>query len=537
MSLAAEVDEAQLLELAVLASEIEPVDMMERAIDERALAKGVDPAAVRGAWKLTSDHNFDPVGKHMSHGWTAVDGSRARVAAKGALEGILEHCTVTPAERSAAEAANADLASHGMRVLAVAMKELPSLSRSRDEDETSLRLVGLLGYRDPLRPEVKAAVAECQAAGIAIKMITGDHALTARAIAQAAGLEHADAVVTGDELERLAPEDFAERVRKTTLFARISPAQKYAIVKELKASGEVVAMTGDGINDAPALRLADIGIAMGKRGTEVARAASDLVLMDDDFASIVATVREGRHIFTNIQAAFLYILAFHLPIVVLALLAPVLGMPMMMLPIHLVWLELIIHPVSAVVFQAEPAPPWLMLQPPRPPKAPLLPRWAMVRSVSAGLALTSGVMWLYWSRQSTGEVAARSIAWASLLIGYQVMVLVEWAALRGKRSSLLPRKPIVWVVWGLCGLSLPIAMLIPPLSRALHLGMLSLADWGLAAAVGIAATGWRAVLDHFKPVSLTTRHRSQQAPSRKGFAAPRKVRGGLASGPGAARPP
>ena len=501
VSLSAAVTPTALLEWAVLASEPAPVDPMERAIDLRAAANGVDPVAVRAGWTLTSDHDFDAVGKHMSHGWTSADGTRALVAAKGALEGILQHCTVTPEEQRLAEEANARLAAAGMRVLAVAVKETGALAKERVSDEAGLRLVGLLGYRDPLRPEVRAAVAECRAAGIHVKMITGDHALTARAIAEAAGLEHAEAVVTGEELAALSPQAFQERVRTSTLFARISPAQKYAIVEALKAAGEVVAMTGDGINDAPALRLSDIGISMGKRGTEVARASSDLVLLEDDFASIVATVREGRHIFTNIQAAFLYILAFHIPVVLLAFLAPALGVPLMMMPVHLVWLELIIHPVSAVVFQSEPAPPGLMLQPPRAPRAPLLPRRAMIRSALAGLTLTGAVMWLYWSRQPAGEVAARSVAWAALLLGYQVMVLVEWGALRGKRSNLLPHRPLVWIIWGACLLSLPLAMLIPPLARGLHLQLLAPLDWAIALGVGVGATGWRVVVDHVWPVS------------------------------------
>lgn len=492
--------QATLLELAVLACEPAPVDPMERAIDHYAAAHGVDPLAVRTAWQLAEDNDFDAVGKHMSHGYRSADGTRARVAAKGALEGILEHCTVTPEERKRAEAENARLAGAGMRVLALAMKEGASLSGTRATDEADLTLVGLLGYRDPLRPEVPAAVAECRAAGIDLKMITGDHALTARAIAEAAGFARAEAVVTGAELEKLEPEAFAQKVRDAALFARISPAQKHAIVAALKASGEVVAMTGDGINDAPALRLSDIGISMGKRGTEVARASSDLVLLDDNFASIVATVREGRHIFHNLQAAFLYILAFHVPVVSLAFLAPALGMPPLLMPVHLVWLELIIHPVSAVVFQTEPAPAGLMLAPPRPPKAPLLPRAAALRSVLAGLTLTFAVTWLYVARQGQGEVAARSLAWATLLLGYQVLVLVEWGALRGKGSTVLPHKPVVWALWSVCGASLPVAMAIGPLARALRLQQLSLRDWGVALGVALAATAWRAPLDRFRPV-------------------------------------
>lgn len=499
--LAPAISEAALLEFAVLASEPSPVDPMERAIDRYAAAHALVPEAVRSVWQLVEDHDFDPVGKHMSHGWRSADGLRARVAAKGALEGILEHCLVTPEERARAEAANAQLAHAGMRVLAVAIKDSASLAAGRDANEAGLTLVGLLGYRDPLRPEVRAAVAECRAAGIKLKMITGDHALTARAIADAAGLAHADTVVTGEQLATLDPEAFAQKVRDTALFARISPVQKHAIVEALKASGEVVAMTGDGINDAPALRLSDIGISMGKRGTEVARAASDLVLLDDNFASIVSTVREGRHIYQNLQAAFLYILAFHIPVVLLALLSPTLGLPLLLMPVHLVWLELIIHPVSAVVFQAEPAAAGLMLAPPRAPQSPLLPRGATLRSVLTGLTLALAVAWLYVSRQAEGEVAARSLAWAALLLGYQVLVLIEWAALRGSESAWLPRKPVVWAVWLVCGASLPLALAIAPLAQVLRLQPLALHDWGLALGVALAATAWRVPLDRLHPAT------------------------------------
>ena len=500
------VDERQLLEYGLLASEQLPLDPMERAIETRARMRGIDPTAVRSRWRLVGDYDFDPVGKHMAHAYTAGLGAGTLVAggtlvaAKGALEGILAHCTGTPSQRAAAEAENERLASAGMRVLAVAIKTGRELGPDRAADEAGLRLVGLLAYRDPLRQEVPAAVAECRAAGIRLKMITGDHARTACAIAAAAGFADADAVVTGDELARQSPVEFARSVRERTVFARIDPAQKHAIVGALQAAGEVVAMTGDGVNDAPALRLADIGISMGKRGTEVARAAADLVLLDDDFASIVATVREGRHIFGNIQAAFLYILAFHVPIVLLALSVVVLSLPMLLLPVHLVWLELIIHPVSALVFQAEAAPSGTMQRPPRSPRAPLLPRTALWRSLAAGLALTGVVLWLYLGRLESGDVAARSLAWACLLVGYQVLVPIEWAALRGARGPRWPSRPVVWLVWIACGLSLPLAMAIGPVAATLRLQPLAWSDWGIAIGGALAATGWRFVVDRRWPV-------------------------------------
>jgi Ca2+-transporting ATPase len=341
---------------------------------------------------LIVDYPFDPVEKHMSHVWeqTLPDGQRVwRVAAKGAVEGLVAHCTFTPGEQAAIETAHANLARQGMRVLAVAQREVRtradvgaldgalasetatervSLLVGREHAERELQFLGFLGYRDPLRLEVPAAIAECQAAGIAVKLITGDHVLTAHAIADAAGITHTpDGLLTGSDLDAIPKSQLAAQAARASIFACIRPEQKHAIVDALKQAGEIVAMTGDGINDAPALRRADIGISMGAHATEVARAAADLVLLEDIFASLVATVREGRHILGNIQRAFLYLLAFHIPILGLALIVPLAHLPLLFLPIHLVWLEMIVHPVSALIFEGEPAPPVLMRRPPRDP--------------------------------------------------------------------------------------------------------------------------------------------------------------------------
>ena len=205
--------------------------------------------------------------------------------------------------------------------------------------------------------------------------MTGYHPVTARAIAESAGFARSDAdIVTGDALAALDPASFDTRVAEASVFARNRPEQKYAIVDSLRRRGEVVAMAGDGINDAPALSRASIGISMGERATEVARAAADIVLLDDNFGSIVTTVREGRRIYDNLEKSFRYLLAFHVPIVVLAIAVPALGMPLLLLPVHLVWLELVVHPVSALLFEGEPAAPDVMARPPRPPGSPLMPR-------------------------------------------------------------------------------------------------------------------------------------------------------------------
>jgi Ca2+-transporting ATPase len=273
--------ETDLLEAAVLACEIDPADPIEIATLDFARAAGLDPGALHGGGRLVRDHDWDPLGKHMTHVWKAAAGSSGLVvAAKGAFEGIVEHCALSPERLREAEARHGELAAGGLRVLAVAGKEEGTDARQRSEDEKDLALLGFLGFRDPLRPEIAAAVAECRSAGIRIKLVTGDHPVTARAIAESAGIARSDAeIVTGDALASLDPAAFDTRVAEAAVFARIRPEQKYAIIDSLRRRGEVVAMAGDGINDAPALSRASIGISMGERATEVARAAADIVLL------------------------------------------------------------------------------------------------------------------------------------------------------------------------------------------------------------------------------------------------------------------
>jgi Ca2+-transporting ATPase len=315
-------------------------------------------------------------------------------------------------------------------------------------------------------------------------------------VAESAGILHDDdLIVTGDELAALGETERTARIGRAAIFARISPEQKFLIVDGLKSAGAIVAMTGDGVNDAPALHRADIGIAMGQRGTDVARATADLVLLDDNFASVVATVREGRHIFQNIQRAFLYLIAFHIPIVVLAIWAPLIGIPLVLLPIHLVWLELIVHPVSAIVFQAEPAAADIMSRPPRNPAAPLLPRSAVTRSALSGgvLAVASFAMY-WWQWPSIGEPQARALALIVLLAGYQLLIFAERLALPAAAVDPIPRTRVFWTVWCASALSLLVILYVPAAAQMFRVERPGGAAVLAAVGVGVMAVGWRLIL-------------------------------------------
>ncbi len=518
--------EDALLEAAALACEPGAVDSLEREILAHCRDHDVDVDALHARWRFVHDYPFETVGKHMSHVWMSTEpqarGLSARIVAKGAVEGILEHCELERNERGRVLAMNSALADEGMRVIAVAGRvahptngedraaagnssapatriqcaQLPASSEGfsgvRGHDERGLDFYGLLGFRDPLRPEVPAAVAQCQLAGIKLKLITGDHALTAHAVAEAAGIAHDDAlIVTGAEMGRLSPAQAAELARKASIFARVQPEQKYQIIDALVRAGEVVAMIGDGINDAPALRRAHIGVSMGRRGTEVARTAADLVLLEDNFAALVGTIGEGRRVYGNIQRALRYLVGFKSALVGLAILVPALGWPILLLPVDLVWLELIVHPVSALAFEGEPGPGDLMKRPPRNPTAPLIGHARIVRSALCGALLTGVTLAMYAARLGDGESYARAAAMAVVVLGSLALM---WAELSGDRPwwrTPAPSRAAFWIILVAVAASLPVFMWTASIAALLQIELIRPADWVIAGLLALVPALWR----------------------------------------------
>jgi Ca2+-transporting ATPase len=475
-------DEDTVLGAAVRASEPRPYDPVDIAIARAASARGLDVDELHSG-ELLRDHPFDANDRYVTHVWRRATSCSAY--AKGSLEGILAHGTKSAALRESVLSANQDLAERGMRVIAVAEAPRVSLEGDRASDEAELELRGLIGFVDPLRPGVKESLAECRAAGVRVIVITGDHPATAAAVARAIGLESGD-VATGADVDGADETTLALMVERANVFARVRPEQKYRIVRALRAGGHVVAMTGDGTNDAPALREADIGIAMGLRGTEVARSAATLVLMDDDFSTIVRAVRDGRRIFDNLRHAFGYLVAFHVPLLLAALVVPLAGAPLLLFPVHLVWLEIVVHPTASLVFEADPAPADLMRRPPRRRTNELLPRGAVLGMLARGLGLTIGVLALYLGTLDTGVDRARGLAVATLVIGQVFLVLAErageapiWRARSGGNKAL------VWILAATIG-SLLLAEYVPFAAELLRVVAPSPLGWILATVVAAA---------------------------------------------------
>ena len=500
-----------LLENAILASNRDPFDPMERALHAAGDKLIRDTEHLHPSWSLAREYPLTPNLLAVSHAWCTGKGDEVAVAAKGAPEAIADLCHLAPARRASLSRDVAALASSGLRVLGVArgctrLRDLPDEQR-----DLSLELVGLLAFEDPLRSTVPSAVAECQAAGVRVVMITGDYPATAQSIARQAGLANCEAVISGPELDRMSDGELVRRLRHVQVFARVVPEQKLRIVSALKANKEIVAMTGDGVNDAPALKAAHIGIAMGGRGTDVARESASLVLLDDDFSSILAAVRLGRRIFDNIKKAIVFILAVHVPIAGLSMI-PVFfaDWPLLLLPVHIVFLELIIDPSCSLIFEAEEAEANVMQRPPRKPSERLFSAPTIGVAVMQGLSVLAVCLSVFLlARGDHSDEAARALTFSALVIAFIVIILVNrsWT---GSAIAMVrvPNTALRWVVVGAC--TFLAAILFLPFARELfHFAPLHVNDLFLSLGAGAVCVVWFEVLkfarDRVPPVGWSWR--------------------------------
>lgn len=416
-----------LVKHAILSLERAAGDPLEKEMQRFAEELGIDLEKYFEEFDLLKDSAFDASTRMTHHIWQNKSDNSIAQYSVGAPEAIIAKCSMSAKEKSEALKKNEEFASSGLRVIALAGKTGVSGEEITAQD---LKFVGLAAFNDPPREKAKEAVEICRQAGIRVIMITGDNKLTAKAVAESVGLSWRGEIINGDDLLEMSPAALRKLVMTHDIFARVRPEQKFLIVESLKAAGEVVAMTGDGVNDAPALKKADIGIAMGKRGTEVARQAADMILLDDNFFTIARAVKEGRKIYNNLQQAFAFLLSFHLPIVFIAIFPLFFGQPLIFLPIHVIFLELICDPASVLGFENEKAPRAVMKIKPRPPKESLIPPALWGRVISYALAITTISLGFYWyvSRVLENPALARALAFITLIISQAILVFVtrEW---------------------------------------------------------------------------------------------------------------
>lgn len=479
-------DYHELIEYAVLASEIEPHDPMELAFHRLADEYLTNTEHLHPDWLLAREYEISPEQLAMSHLWRNGIDKHDIVAAKGAPEAIADLCHLAGDELNKLMLQAGRLADRGLRVLGVA-KAKHAIHKSWPEiqHEFEFEFVGLVALADPLRAEVPGSIAECHGAGIRVVMITGDYPRTARAIALEAGIDCRQ-VLTGADLEGMSPAGLRDVIGSVHVFARVTPQQKLAIVEALKANGEVVAMTGDGVNDAPALKAAHIGIAMGKRGTDVAREAASLVLLEDDFGSIVSAIRLGRRIFANLRQALIYTLAVHVPIIGLSVFPVLFGMPLILAPIHIAFLELVIDPACSIVFEAEAGCPQLMTQPPRAKVESLVSKGHIVLSLAQGTLIALASASFYWWLLSTGNTVevARALAFIVLVTANAGLVFPSRSSRLGW-AAMFSGLPVagMWVLIGTMS-GLILVTTIPVLAQVFTFQPPSSYQWLLAFIVG-----------------------------------------------------
>lgn len=418
---------------ALHASNNNSIDPMEKAIREFA---AINNLQITGQEPV---HSFPLTGKLFAMTRLIETNNEIHAHSKGAPEAIIQLCG-NPAELSSEISAQAKtMAANGSRVLGVATAIIDKNQMPDKQESIPFRFLGLLAFEDPIRPEVPEAIQQCKSAGIQVKLITGDYPETAISIASQIGLPTQNNLLTGAEIQSMNDDELKSKITHTDIFARVLPEHKLRIVKALKSNNEIVAMTGDGVNDAPALKAANIGIAMGQRGTDVAREASSLVLLDDNFASIVNANRMGRRIFDNLQKAMSYIMAIHIPIIGLTLIPAFYpALPLLLLPLHIVFMELIIDPACSVAFESEQEEKNIMQRPPRNPDEKFFGGGKILFSIAEGMLLLLMVLFVYYFTRNEGhnEYEIRAITFSSLIMGNVFLILSGLSKSRGFLSSL-----------------------------------------------------------------------------------------------------
>ncbi len=461
-----------LLSAALAACEIDAFDPMERAIIRAAKCHAPDAVRQLADMLLVREYELTPQLPAVTHVWRRHDEVKVHVAAKGAPEALAALCRLEAGAAARLLKRTEELASDGLRVLAVAESEFAGETLPASPHGLGLQLRGLIGLMDPVRGDVPAALDECRSAGIRVIMITGDHAATARSVARAVGLDDSAGILTGAQIATLDDAALCDAVRVVNVYARTPPDQKLRLVRALQTNGDIVAMTGDGVNDAPALKAAHIGIAMGRRGADVAREAAALVLLSDDFSALVAGVGVGRRIYENIRNAMSYLLAVHIPLAGMGLLPLLLGWPLLLFPLHVVFLEFVIDPACTLVFETEQRGTEVMRRPPRDPRQRLFSRSMVLESAALGVTSLIAALLVYGTalRFLPSDDEARALGFVALVAGNLTMILVNRSRDDSLAAVLTRPNAAFWWICALAATALALILAVPPAAEAFDFG-------------------------------------------------------------------
>lgn len=490
-----------IIEYGILSSQTNPFDPMEKAINKLGFDFLTNTEHIHVNWVMIKEYPLSREQLAMSRAFKNRENDNLIIAAKGAPEAIFDLCHLSEEEIADYASATQQMASAGLRILGVAKSHISVDELPSGQHDFDFEFVGLIGLSDPIRLQVPESIRECYMAGIRVIMITGDYPITAQNIAREIGLTHSENCITGKELAIMSEQELQERIKTTNVFARIIPEQKLKIVNALKKNGEIVAMTGDGVNDAPALKAANIGIAMGEKGTDVAREASSLVLMDDNFGSIVSAVKMGRRIFDNLQKALGYIFAIHVPIAGLSLI-PVLfaDFPLILWPIHVVFMELIIDPACSIIFEAENAEKGVMNRPPRGVDEPFFGVKKVFLGCFQGIWILLATLAVYFITLDMGypTTEVRAMTFITLITANIFTIITN----RSWSESIVtilrtPNPTVKWVAGGAV-VFMTLALTVPFLQRLFQFSPVSFIEVLISIAIGMATITWFEIYKYLK---------------------------------------
>ncbi len=481
------------LEYGILACRMDPFDPMELAFLNAGTKFLNGTEHLHRDWLLKKEYPLSSELLSVSQAWKPKNEGGFIIGAKGAPESIVDLCHLSPLESEEKLKIAEQMASEGLRVLGIAKSTSENIPLPEKQHDFNFTFVGFIGITDPVRDTVPAAINECKKAGIRIVMITGDHPLTASSIAKKVGLDNSDRVMTGAELEKYTDADLQKIIKEVNVFSRVMPAQKLRLVNCLRSAGDIVAMTGDGVNDAPALKNADVGIAMGGRGTDVAREAADIVLLDDDFTTIVESIKMGRRIYSNLRSALIYLFAVHIPIAGMAVFPVFFNLPLILFPIHIAFLHLIIEPVTSIAFEIEEAAPDIMSDPPRNRNKKIFDKGVWAPSCLMGGSILVALILIYYISlvRGQGEKDARALVFTTLIISNIALIFLSNASkMSFKQKIKLRLNKVVKLIVPLSILMLALILYVSQFRSMFSFSILHVEDLIICLFLGGGAVGW-----------------------------------------------